>query len=130
MRCTKPSKQYNLISATFAFILWGGWSYFINSKYGTSAGLISGFTQGAASFTITLFIVHAITFLTPKFHGKLSQFFLPAVITVCFTGSCLALIHIIIGTPAIAYTISPALLVAFSFCIFTTNRIQRNIKGK
>jgi len=120
---TKTSFIYNLGSALFAFILWGGWAYFINNN------MISALTQGTASFIITLFLVHAVTRLyhnlSTKVNGNI-QLLLPAIITVSFTGTCLFIVHLIAGTAHITKTIAPALLVAFLFCVYTAYKLQGN----
>lgn len=123
---SKLGNKYKLVSAVFAFVLWGGWAYIVNCKNDVLTGLSSGITQGTASFIITLFLVRAVTFLFPRFQRRFTQLLCPAIITVSFTGPCLVLIHTIMGTPAILYTISPALVVAFSFCIFTALKLQKN----
>jgi len=51
---------------------------------------------------------------------------LPATITVAITGSCLATAHAIVGTPEIIPTIAPALIVAFSFNLYTTFKLHHN----
>ncbi len=122
MEKIKTSLLYNLGSALFAFTLWGGWAYFINRNS------ISALTQGAASFIITLFLVHAVTKLYRSLPAKANgilQLFSPAIITVTFTGTCLYIAHRIAGTEHIAKTIAPALLIAFVFCVYTAYRLLR-----
>lgn len=122
----KDNLLYNLGSAFFAFMLWGGWAYFINKNS------VSALTQGGASFIITLFLIHAVNKLyysLPIKAGGLLQLFSPAIITVTFTGSCLYLAHKIAGTAHIVKTITPALLVAFIFCIYTTYRLSRGTQN-
>ena len=123
----KTSLLYNLASAVFAFVLWGGWAYFIN------VNIVSGLTQGTASFVITLFLVHAVTCLyhtlSSKKMSEFLQLLLPAIITVGFTGTCLYIIHSIANTPHIAKTIAPALLVAFLFCIYTAYKLTQGTQN-
>ncbi len=118
----QTSLFYNLGSALFAFLLWGGWAYYINKN------IISSLTQGTASFVITLFLVRAISTLYGSLSNKtdntLLPIILPAVITVSFTTTFLYIAHIIAGTAHIIKTIAPALLVAFLFCLFTAYKIK------
>ena len=117
----KKSLLYSLNSALFAFTLWGGWAYFINRK------IISSLIQGVASFIITLFLVYAVTKIHHNLPDKSNiflQLFCPAIITVTFSGTCLYIAHRIVDTAHIANTISPALLVAFVFCIYTAFRLS------
>lgn len=121
----KPHKPFKVLSAVMAFLLWGGWAFYVNSKESFAAGLLAGFTQGIASFMITLFMVHAVTCLFLRIAGQTSRLVLPAVVTVAFTGSCLAGLHYLAGTPSILPTIAPALTVAFAFCIYTAFKLQK-----
>lgn len=121
----RTSRYFNLLSAIFAFILWGGWAYHINSQTSTQSGIVAGLTQGTASFLITLFMVHAITLLFHRFHHPFTKVLLPAVIVVCCTSLFLYTVHLVMGTPRILATILPALTVAFSFCLFTSFKLLR-----
>lgn len=122
----KTSLLYNIVSALFAFVLWGGWAYFVNRN------LVSALTQGTASFIITLFLVKAVTQLYNMLSNKtaaLMQLLLPAIITVSFTGSGLFLAHTFAGTAYITKTIAPALTVALVFCIATAYKLKKGGKN-
>jgi len=130
---TKTSPFYNLLSALFAFVLWGGWAYYINSTQAIEAsntGIIAGLTQGTASFIITFIIVHLVTRIYNFLHTSASinlraiKLIVPAMLTVSITGTGLFIIHNIMNTPHIAKTIAPALLVAFLFSLFTAYKLQ------
>ena len=126
MEKIKTSLLYDLGSAFFAFTLWGGWAYFVNRNS------LSALTQGAASFIITLFLVHAVTKIYRSLPAKANyilQLFCPAIITVTFTGACLYIAHRITGTAHIEKTIAPALLVALVFCIYTAYRLSRGTRN-
>ncbi|QDV19746.1 hypothetical protein Pan153_44140 [Gimesia panareensis] len=122
---TRTSWHFNLISAVLAFLLWGGWAFVMNSGESVNRGLVAGLTQGTASFLITLCMVHAVTYLFHRFEKPLVKVVLPACIVICFTGFCLVNVHTLMGTPRILVTILPALMVAFSFCMFTSWRLLR-----
>ncbi len=126
----RTSRRYNLASAVLAFLMWGGWALWINSHNGTTTQLTSGMTQGAASFIITLVMVRAIVLLFHRMPRNRLGVILPPTITVCCSGSCLALAHYLVGTPRIVNTIAPALTVAFSFCLYTTIKLRRDEKTK
>ena len=135
---TKTSLFYNLLSALFAFVLWGSWAYYINSMQSLEAsnletsntGIIAGLTQGTASFIITFIIVHLVTRIFNFLHTSASinllaiKLVAPAVLTVSITGTGLFIIHNIMNTPHIAKTIAPALLVAFLFSLFTAYKLN------
>ena len=117
-----PSNRY--FSAAIAFLLWGGWAFFVNRETSNYDGLIAALSQGCASFIITLLMVHSIRLLRKLFNKSLTKLFLPAIITVCFTGSCLFVVHKLASTANIFTTILPALSVAFVFCVFTSYQLS------
>jgi len=120
----KPTLRYQLLSAFAAFVLWAGWAFWVNHGSSDNVVLIAC-AQGVASFTITLLMVQAIAWLYPILVRGRYSVPLPAICTVLVTGSILVLIHVIIGTPHIAATIAPALIVGFLFCLFTSIKLYR-----
>lgn len=121
----KTSKQYNLASASFAFVIWGSWSYYINGDKQLSVGLISGLTQGIASFIITFIVVYAVTGIYNMLPENQLRLLLPSIIVVSCIGLLLITIHLIAGTPHILATISPSLIVGFLFGFFTTVQLRK-----
>jgi hypothetical protein len=125
----RTSRRFNLISAAFAFALWGGWAYYVNTeaagKGGRASPLSSGLTQGGGSFIITLIMVRAVAWLYHHLPAHPTRLVLPALITVAVTGSCLATAHGLVGTPNIVQTIAPALSVAFAFNIYTAVKLRK-----
>lgn len=121
----KTTRTFNLISAILAFLLWGGWAFYINSQNSMRTGIISGLGQGTASFLITLFMVRVVARIYHRIHQPVLKLFLPAVLTVSLTSLCLVIIHTLLGTPHILKTILPALTVAFIFCLYTSFQLQR-----
>jgi len=124
MHTIKTSKHYKYLSAFFAFLIWGGWAFYINHEEESYTGVISGVVQGSCSFIITLLIAYFVTFQFNKFTNGIARVVLPPIITVCITGSMLIAIHIIAGTPAILYTVSPALTVALLFSFYTVYKLH------
>jgi hypothetical protein len=122
----KTSSTYNVFSATSAFFVWGGWSYYVNSDESSVIGLISGVTQGVASFVITLLVVFAVTKIYNMITIKVLKMVLPSIITVSCISILLVIVHSAVGTPHIAYTIVPSLTVAFAFCMFTTYSLRKD----
>ncbi len=123
----QTSKHYAVISALLAFLLWGGWSFYINDAGGYKTRVISGGTQGAYSFMITLLMTNFITFQYNKLSNTIFKILLPPFITVGVTGTMLVFIHIMVGTPSIFYTVSPALTVAFLFSFLTIYKLHFSI---
>ncbi|TCM71060.1 hypothetical protein EC844_101341 [Acinetobacter calcoaceticus] len=125
----KSSLRYNLSAAIFAFLLWGGWSFYINTQHGSlKNGIISGLTQGICSFVITLFMTFLIDRQFNYFQNINAKLILPPVLTVLLTGSFLVMVHLLIGTPSIVYTLSPVLSVAFLFGVFTNYKLYSRYK--
>ncbi len=117
--------RYRYYSAILAFIIWGAWAFYVNGDAGFNTRLTSGLAQGTASLIITLVMVRAVTEIYNRLPDKPWRPLLPAVLTVCVTGSVLVLVHTLVGTPRILPTIAPALSVAFAFCIFTALKLNR-----
>jgi len=124
MSTIHTSKHYRYLSAFLAFLLWGGWAFFINDVGDSYTGVISGITQGSCSFIITLLMTHFIAFQFNKFPSGLCRIVLPPVITVSITGTMLIFIHIMAGTPSILLTVSPALMVALVFSFYTVYKLH------
>jgi hypothetical protein len=102
-------------------MLWGGWAYAINS-----GSLKAALIQGSASFIITLLMVRTVTWLYRRMAGGWLQLWLPASVTILLTGSGLAMLHQLAGTPRILLTIAPALCVGFVFCLFTSYTLRKS----
>ncbi len=120
----RTSRLFNVLSAMFAFMIWGGWAFYVNGRTDAAKGLISGLTQGTASFIITLVMVHLVTWFFKHLPNNFLQLPLAAFFTVTITGSCLVGIHWLVHTPHIFYTIAPALSVAFAFCWYTAYKLR------
>lgn len=122
----KINQRFTIVSAVIAFLLWGGWAYYLSydKSVGMTSGIASGLTQGIASFTITLFMVKAVTLLFIRMPQSILSVLLAALATVSFTGSCLYLAHILVGTQNIILTIVFPLSVAFVFCLITAYRLK------
>ena len=120
--CIRDSYKYS--SATQALLLWGGWSYYINSKVSVSTGIRSGLAQGLASFFLTLIVVFLVTKLFNYFKFSLLRFVLPTVLVVSMLLTFLLTLHTIVATPEIFKTILPPLSVALIFCAFTTYKLS------
>lgn len=118
----------NYISALLAFILWGGWAFYINSSTSILSGITSGVTQGTASFIITILMIKSVNFWLLKFKHRITKTLFPALMTVSCSSLGLIIAHRFAGTPNIIFTIAPAITVAFLFCIFTSLQLQREPK--
>jgi len=122
---SRISRRYEKFSAIMAFIIWGGWAFYVNGDLGIEVRITSGLAQGTASLIITLIMVRAVAGIFYRLPNNPLRLVLPAVITVCITGSGLVLVHTFVGTPRIVPTIFPALTVAFIFCVYTALKLHR-----
>jgi len=116
---------YRVVSGAIAFVLWGGWALYVNFEFGKTVALKACLTQGTASFVITLFMVRSVEWLYKRLAPGLLAMTIPSILTVSFTGTCVALAHWFMGTPRIVATIAPALTVAILFCFFTTYKLSQ-----
>jgi len=124
MNYIKTSKYFTYISALLAFILWGGWAYYVNDEFGSKSRILSSITQGTFSFIITLLMTKLIAYQYNIYPGKLFKIIFPPVITVSATGTLLVLIHIKVGTNSIFKTVYPALTVSLIFGFFTVYKLH------
>jgi len=124
MKNINTSKRFTYISALLAFILWGGWAFYINGEFGNKSRILSGITQGTCSFIITLLMTKVIAYQYNQFSRMVCKILFPPIITVSITGTLLVLIHNKVGTPAIFETVSPALTVALLFGFFTIYKLH------
>lgn len=122
----KSSMRYRATSAVLAFALWGMWAFMVNSAGGVPEGVVSGVVQGTASFVITLIMISIVTRLYNLMADMPFRLFLPSMVTVGCTGACLVGIHMAAGTPEVMKTVSPPLVVAFLYCLFTTIKLDRS----
>ena len=124
----RTSLRYRLVSATMAGLLWGTWAFWVNSHTAAtmdeSAVWKAGIIQAAGSFLITLLMVRLVSWLFLRVPPS-TRLFLPALLTVLVTGSCLAAAHVVAGTPEILRTIAPALSVAMAFNMYTAFTLKR-----
>ncbi len=114
-------KKYNYISAFLAFILWSVWAFFINID--SENVIISALSQGVASFIITLIMIKLLLYFYKIFPKGGCYFILPSLATVGFTSSCVVLIHFMVHTKNIFYTVLPTVIIALLFALYTTKKI-------
>lgn len=122
---TRVSLTYNLLSSTGAFLLWGGWAYYINAFTSHAKGLASGAAQGVSSFFGTMVMVYCLTAIYNKLplSDKLKMA-LSSLMTVFGVAVALTLIHTTVGTPRVIITILPSLVAATLFCLVTTYKLK------
>ena len=117
-------------SAFVAFLLWGSWAYFVNVGNNKYSGIVSGLSQGIASFVITLAMIQSVAYFYHRINGDILKIFFPSVITTSITCMFLIIVHHYAGTHHIFKTIFPALCVGFMFCLYTTYSLNVTNKNK
>ncbi|MCP3955903.1 MAG: hypothetical protein GY697_27355, partial [Desulfobacterales bacterium] len=106
---TKTSRLYNWVSAILAFVAWGGWAFFVNRSSGLVTGVTSGVAQGTVSMLMTFVMIGAVTSIFRRLTNRFMQLVLPTLITVGSAACLLVLVHSLVGTPNIFWTILPGL---------------------
>ncbi|MDD9300967.1 MAG: hypothetical protein HUK40_00940 [Desulfobacter sp.] len=120
----KTSRLYDVSAALLAFICWGGWAFFINYSAGVVTGLISGLTQGTVSMIMTLVMIKIVTGMFHLIANHMMQLVMPTLFTVGGAAGLLVLMHSLVGTPNIFWTILPGLSGAVPFCFYTSYKLQ------
>jgi hypothetical protein len=116
---------YKLVSAVAAFLTWGGWAWCVNAGDGEGSRLLTAFAQGVSSFVITLVIVALVTRLYHYFQHPMARLWMSAIVTVTLTATLLVVVHLLVGTEQLLFTILPPSAVAFLFCLLTTFKLHR-----
>ncbi len=102
-----------LLSASFAFLFYGGWGYWVNIEYGHEMALAVLLAQGSYSFVLTLIMTLLIEFLYAGFvragessnwsQAKVSWSTIIVSCAIVFSGSWL--VNVYAGTPEIFKTV-------------------------
>lgn len=128
----RTSRQYRLISAGLAFVVWGAWAWFVNQLEDRPDQLSpvgSGLIQGTASCLITLFMLRSVTHLYHRFsalrYSAPTLLFLPAILTTALTSSCLSVAHLLAGTANVVGTVLPGIIVALCFNTLTCWKLHQ-----
>lgn len=124
----RTSTRFNVISAALAFFIWGSWAWFVNAQSASpdkAPPVVSGLVQGTGSCLITLVMLRSVTWLFHCLEGFRLRLVLPAVVTTSVTGSCISAAHFLAGTSNIVGTVTPGLVVAFCFNVFTAVKLSQ-----
>lgn len=119
----KTSRLYDWGAALLAFVVWGGWAFYVNQPAGFVVGLTSGLAQGTVSMLMTLVMIKAVTFIFRRLRHRLLQLLLPTILTVGAAAGFLIMVHSQVGTPNIFWTIFPSLSMAVPFCAYTSYKL-------
>ncbi|MGB5918716.1 hypothetical protein [Arcobacter sp.] len=115
--------KFNQISSFLAFIIWGSWAYFINMD--SDNALISALIQGLYSALMSLSIICFVDYFYTLLPKKSIYFILPSILTIMITTILIIIIHFVINTYDILNTITPPIIIAFLFSLYTTLKIKK-----
>lgn len=106
-----------------AVLVYGTWAFTANLAHGPAVALRAGLTQGASSGTTTLVIGTLIEAL----HAALAPGRRRVLVTTVAAGSLAALVHLGVhlaaGTPEIARTILPSVIIGYAFAALYASRL-------
>jgi hypothetical protein len=105
----------SIASGIAGLIVYGGWAFFVNSEYGTQAGMKAALVQGSYSFVLTLCTTLIMEFLWQALQTVPRPVMATIVITNSFTFITAYSINWIFGTPAILLTILPGFTIGIAF---------------
>jgi len=123
----KTSRLYDWGAALLAFLVWGGWAFYVNQPAGLAVGLTSGAAQGTVSMLMTFVMIKAVTLIFRHLSNRVLQLTLPTILTIGAAAGFLVLVHSQVGTPNIFWTIFPSLSMAVSFCAYTSYQLQSSV---
>jgi hypothetical protein len=119
--------RLTILSVFFAFIVWGGWAFWINLSGGDTAQAVrSGLTQGIYSGVMTLYMSYAVSFFCKKTQGRRLWWLWPTLVTVGPLSVLSVIAHILNHTPNVAKTVAVPLLVATLYCLWLTRNFHKN----
>ena len=104
-----------LFAAGLAFLFYGGWAYLVNSGHTQWIALRAGLVQGGYSFLLTLLTTALLEFLYRSLQSVRFRASLTLVICTAFLTGTGCLIHWLIGTPEILYTILPGFILGTAY---------------
>jgi hypothetical protein len=105
------------ILSALAFVIYGGWAAFANREHGVEAALWAFGVQGFSSALTTALMGGLIERLRrPLGDGLGAKLFASAVATAA-AGVCHVGFHLLAGTPEIARTVIPSVVVGFLYAV-------------
>ena len=105
-----------------AMLLWGSWCFLANADapWLVRSGL--SLAQALASGVITWGLSRVVALAIARWGRQSAARWVIPLCVVAVTGSALWLLHLALGTPELARTIIPPIIVAWSYCQWLTWR--------
>lgn len=114
MRSLSPTRRI-VLSSIAAFVLYGGWAVFANWSHGLRAGLLADLAQGSMSFLSTALLTTGIEKIFAGMSAGALRYLAAATIPITLTLLLMAIVHRLAGTPEIAATMAPSILIGYLF---------------
>lgn len=111
--------------ALWAMLLYGGWAYLANSRHGPHAAARAAATQGFISFTLTLVMTAVMEGLHRLGSRRATRFLLPAGGALLLGGAYSVAAHFYMGTPEVAGTVVPILLLGGTYALAYSANLAR-----
>ena len=113
-----------------AMALYGSWAYFANRSHGSSAAWRAAGTQGFVSFTITFLMTALMEGLHRLGSRRRGRFLLPAGGALLFGLTYSVGMHLVMGTPEVAKTVTPILLIAGTYTVLYSANLAREAAAR
>lgn len=96
--------------ALAAFVVYGGWAAVANHGHGARLAFRALVTQGSSSALTTLLIGGLVELLRRRIPGGAA-----AVLAASVTAAFHVVVHLLAGTPEVARTVAPSMVVGYVF---------------
>jgi ascorbate-specific PTS system EIIC-type component UlaA len=125
MNRSNPNRKALLISCA-AFLIQGGWAVYANHESGWERSLPAGLVQGLCSFAMTYLSTLLMEYILLAASAASAgwRFVAASGGTFLFITAVQSLAHWLAGTPHIARTILPAVIVGAIYCVvYSSGRV-------
>ena len=108
----------SIASGLVGLLVYGGWAYFVNSRFGAEAGIKAALVQGSYSFILTMSTTAIMEFLWRKLESVTRPVMATIILINTFTFVIAYSINWIFETPMILLTILPGFTIGIAFTSF------------
>ena len=105
------------VLSALAFLIYGGWAAVANREHGPEAALWAFGVQGSSSAFTTVLMGGVIERLRRPLGSTLGAKLLASAVATAAAGVCHVCLHLLAGTPEIARTVIPSVVVGFLYAV-------------
>lgn len=117
----------SLALAIGAMLLYGSWAYYANRGHGHATALRAACTQGFISLTLTFVMTALMEGLHRLGSRRTTQFLFPALGAIGFGAVYSTFMHHFMGTPEMARTILPIMLIGGTYTLsYSANLVRES----